>query len=84
MLVPSAQTWGNAPPPYGFTEQRQLLVVDRRRHGASGDTPGEYTSDYLVDAGGVTALLERVGGAHLVGHSYGGVPAMLAAPARPT
>lgn len=44
--------------------------------------PGEYTSDYLVDAEDVTALLERIAGAHLVGHSYGGVPAMLAAAAR--
>lgn len=36
-----------------------------------------YTSDYDIDAQDVVALLGD--GAHLVGHSYGGVVAMLAA-----
>jgi len=56
---------------------RRLLVPDRRGFGAS---PGS-SSDYAVDAVDVVALLGD--GAHLVGHSYGGTVAMLAAAARP-
>ncbi|WP_369368285.1 alpha/beta fold hydrolase [Streptomyces sp. CG4] len=89
VLIHGAQTWGTAPPPYGFTTRRplathrRLLVVDRRGHGASGDAPGDFSSDFEVDAEDVLALLEEVGGAHLVGHSYGGVVALLAAGRRP-
>ncbi|MEV6849550.1 alpha/beta hydrolase [Actinoplanes sp. NPDC051411] len=56
---------------------RRLLVPDRRGFGAS---PGSH-SDYAVDATDVVGLLGS--GAHLVGHSYGGTVAMLAAAARP-
>jgi pimeloyl-ACP methyl ester carboxylesterase len=56
--------------------------MDRRGHGASPDLPpGPYRSDYAVDAEDVERLLGD--GAHLVGHSYGAVAAMLAAAARP-
>ncbi|MER5544137.1 alpha/beta fold hydrolase [Streptomyces sp. NPDC002589] len=88
-MIHGAQTWGTAPPPYGFTTQqslaahRRLLVVDRRGHGAGGDAPGDFSSDFEVDAEDVLALLEEVGGAHLVGHSYGGVVSLLAAGRRP-
>ncbi|WP_372472278.1 alpha/beta fold hydrolase [Jidongwangia harbinensis] len=39
------------------------------------------TSDYAIDAEDIGDLL--AGGAHLVGHSYGGTVAMLAAAAHP-
>ena len=50
------------------------MVVDRRGFGASPDVD---RSDYELDAVDIAGLME--GGAHLVGHSYGGVVAMLAA-----
>jgi pimeloyl-ACP methyl ester carboxylesterase len=56
--------------------------MDRRGYGASPDLPpGPFRSDYEVDAEDVVHLLGD--GAHLVGHSYGAVGAMLAAAARP-
>lgn len=57
---------------------RRILLPDRRGFGASPDTA---TSDYAIDAVDVVRLMS--GGAHLVGHSYGGTVAMLAAAARP-
>jgi pimeloyl-ACP methyl ester carboxylesterase len=62
--------------------RRRLLVPDRRGFGDSPDLHGSpYTSDYEVDARDVIDLLAA--GAHLVGHSYGAVVAMLAAATRP-
>jgi pimeloyl-ACP methyl ester carboxylesterase len=55
-----------------------LQLVNRRGFGNSADTDGE---DFEIDAVDVADLLE--GGAHLVGHSYGGVVALLAAASRP-
>ena len=55
-----------------------LQLVNRRGFGNSADTDGE---DFEIDAGDVADLLD--GGAHLVGHSYGGVVALLAAASRP-
>jgi len=82
VLVHGTMTWGTDV--FGFAAQRplaqrhRLLVVDRRGYGASPDVD---RSDYDLDAADV---LEVVGeGAHLVGHSYGGVVAMLAAGRRP-
>ncbi|MFC6088506.1 alpha/beta fold hydrolase [Saccharothrix lopnurensis] len=72
---------------YGFGNQRplaacrRLLLVDRRGYGDSPDLDGPHRSDYVVDAEDVIPLLGD--GAHLVGHSYGAVAAMLAAAARP-
>ncbi len=66
----------------GLGEKYRLVVPDRRGFGASPDLSGsEYSSDYEVDAGDVVELLGD--GAHLVGHSYGGVVAMLAAARAP-
>ncbi|WP_412540866.1 alpha/beta hydrolase [Longispora sp. K20-0274] len=80
VLVHGTLNWGTL----AFEEQRplsryrRLLVPDRRGFGASPDLTGSaYTSDYEVDARDVVALLGT--GAHLVGHSYGGVVALLAA-----
>src|SRR5215213_102042 len=73
VLVHGTMTWGTA----CFEAQRplaghyRLLVMDRRGFGESPDID---RSDYEVDAS-----VELLGdGAHLAGHSYGGV-AMLAA-----
>lgn len=54
------------------------MVMDRRGFGASPDIAH---SDYAIDAEDVLDLLG--GGAHLVGHSYGGVVALFAATQRP-
>jgi pimeloyl-ACP methyl ester carboxylesterase len=73
-------TWGTA----CFEKQRpladtyRLLVLDRRGYGSSPDIDHSH---YDVDAADVVGLLGD--GAHLVGHSYGGVVAMLAAARRP-
>lgn len=56
----------------------RLLVPDRRGYGQSPDVEGE---DFEIDADDVVELLGE--GAHLVGHSYGGLAAMLAAAERP-
>lgn len=64
---------------------RTLLLPDRRGFGASPDLNGggerDVTSDYAIDAVDISELLGD--GAHLVGHSYGGTVAMLAAAAHP-
>lgn len=56
----------------------RLLVLDRRGYGRSPLTAGE---DFLRDAEDIAALMGD--GAHLVGHSYGGLGAMFAAARRP-
>jgi pimeloyl-ACP methyl ester carboxylesterase len=56
----------------------QLLAVDRRGYGTSPHADGE---DFLRDAEDVAALMGD--GAHLVGHSYGGLGALYAAAHRP-
>ncbi|MBM2622418.1 alpha/beta hydrolase [Actinoplanes sp. LDG1-06] len=64
---------------------RRVLLPDRRGFGDSPDLEGPFTSDYAVDATDVRALMAAAGpkGVHLVGHSYGGTVAMLAAAAEP-
>lgn len=86
VLVHGSMTWG-IDELFGFTRQRplsdrnRLTVVDRRGYG---DSPDIEHSDYDVDAGDVVELLAADGrSGHLVGHSYGGVVAMLAAARRP-
>jgi len=72
--------WGEAT----WLEQRplsdayRLLLVDRRGFGGS---PADGRVDFDRDADDVAVLLED--GAHLVGHSYGGVVSLLAASRRP-
>jgi pimeloyl-ACP methyl ester carboxylesterase len=56
----------------------RLLIPDRRGYGRSPEAEGE---DFLRDADDITELLDD--GAHLVGHSYGGLAAMFAAARRP-
>lgn len=55
---------------HGFS----LRVFDRRGYGASATAPGD---DYLADADDIVELMGE--GAHLVGHSYGGLGVLLAA-----
>jgi pimeloyl-ACP methyl ester carboxylesterase len=55
-------------------EGYRLLVVDRRGYGQSPAAEGE---DFLRDAEDIADLMGD--GAHLVGHSYGGLSALFAA-----
>ncbi|MFF0465030.1 alpha/beta fold hydrolase [Streptomyces mexicanus] len=83
LFVHNVITWGDDAA-YGFAAQRplaahaRLLLMDRRGYGRS---PEVERGDYAVDAEDVVALLGD--GAHLVGHGYGGVGALLAASRRP-
>ncbi len=56
----------------------RLLVPDRRGYGRSPTARGE---DFLVDAEDIAELMGD--GAHLVGHSYGGLAVLFAAARRP-
>ena len=75
-LATGAEEWDAQRP---LAEQGfRLLVPDRRGYGRSPAAVGE---DFLADAADITELMGT--GAHLVGHSYGGLGAMLAAARRP-
>lgn len=52
------------------------LAVELHGHGARPDWSGERPFTLADDAALVEPLLERLGGAHLVGHSYGGAVAL--------
>lgn len=56
----------------------KLIVPDRRGYGRSPAADGE---DFLVDAEDLADLMST--GAHLVGHSYGALSAMIAAARHP-
>ena len=75
-LATGAEEWSEQRPltDHGF----QLIVPDRRGYGRSPSAIGE---DFLADTDDVADLMGT--GAHLVGHSYGGLSAMLAAARRP-
>jgi pimeloyl-ACP methyl ester carboxylesterase len=83
VLVHGAFGWGRQTfaEQYALAEQAcRLHVVDRRGYGASSAPDGV---GWPVDVPDLVALLEELGGAHLVGHSYGGVDALLVAGDRP-
>jgi pimeloyl-ACP methyl ester carboxylesterase len=61
-----------------LTERWTLLAPDRPGHGRSPDAPQDFERDAALV--GDQLLTEPV---HLVGHSYGGIVAMLAAAERP-
>ena len=61
-----------------LADSYRLLLVDRR---GFGESPGPDAGDFVVDAEDLESLFP--GGAHLVGHSYGGVAALLAAARMP-
>jgi pimeloyl-ACP methyl ester carboxylesterase len=75
-LATGAEEWAAQRPlaDEGF----HLVVFDRRGYGRSPLATGE---DFLVDAEDIAELMGD--GAHLVGHSYGGLGAMIAAARRP-
>lgn len=74
--------WGSD----SFPEQRTLaslcriMLVDRRGFGGSRSMDA---AGWPVDMQDIADLLDEVRGAHLVGHSYGAVVALLAAGLRP-
>ncbi|MCP2340433.1 alpha/beta fold hydrolase [Actinomadura rupiterrae] len=86
VFVHGSMSWGDDPVS-GFAAQEalaerfRLVLMDRRGHGGSPDAGPAFRSDYLADADDIAELLD--GGAHLVGHSYGAVGAMMAAARRP-
>ena len=69
------ETWREQRP---LADDYKLLLLDRRGFGAS---PANGRVDFERDADDVVELLGE--GAHLVGHSYGGVVSLLAAVRRP-
>ena len=75
-LATGAEEWEAQRPLAG--EGFRLVVLDRRGYGRSPVADGE---DFLVDAGDIAGLMGD--GAHLVGHSYGGLGVMFAAAQRP-
>jgi pimeloyl-ACP methyl ester carboxylesterase len=80
VCVHGSLSWGT----FAFRAQRpladshSLVLPDRRGYGSSAVTG---RADFSVDADDVAALLGD--GAHLVGHSYGAVVALLVAARRP-
>jgi pimeloyl-ACP methyl ester carboxylesterase len=71
-------TWQRQQP---LAERWTLVVPTRQGFVPNPPLPPKDGSDYEVEAGDVAALLGD--GAHLVGHSYGGLVAMFAAAQRP-
>jgi pimeloyl-ACP methyl ester carboxylesterase len=75
-LATGAEEWEAQRPLAG--EGFRLLVPDRRGYGRS---PGAEGEDFLKDAEDIAELMGD--GAHLVGHSYGGLGVLFAAARRP-
>jgi pimeloyl-ACP methyl ester carboxylesterase len=69
------ETWREQRP---LADSYRLLLVDRR---GFGDSPANGRVDFARDADDVAEVLSD--GAHLVGHSYGGVVSLLAAGRNP-
>jgi pimeloyl-ACP methyl ester carboxylesterase len=81
-VLDGAMTWSEQEPLAG---QWTLIVIDRPGFGSSSAVE---RVDFATDAGVVAEILIRAGDlwgdkVHLVGHSYGGVIALLAAGMRP-
>ena len=72
------ETWRQQRP---LADHYRLLLVDRRGFGRT--PPRDERVDFELDADDVADLLGRGASAHLVGHSYGGVVALLAAVRQP-
>lgn len=81
LLVHGSLSWGEDSwrKQRPLAEERELVVVDRR---GFGDSPGPEAGDWEADAADLAALLEARP-MHVVGHSYGGVSALLASALRP-
>jgi pimeloyl-ACP methyl ester carboxylesterase len=82
LFVHGSFSWGLD----SFAQQQALanghrvVLPDRRGFGAS--PPGDRLG-WPIDRHDVTALLEELGGAHLVGHSTGAITSLVAAGLRP-
>jgi proline iminopeptidase len=78
MLYSHALLWPALAP---LAAARQLILYDQRGRGASGVPPAVRTSRIEYDAGDVIAIREALGIARwdVLGHSWGGGIAMLAA-----
>lgn len=61
----------------------EVFAVDLYGHGAQPAWPGPAPMSLADEAAPVERLLERLGGAHLVGHSYGAAVALKLASRRP-
>ncbi|WP_433654458.1 alpha/beta fold hydrolase [Nocardia sp. CA-128927] len=74
---------GGMPAPMTWAAQRDLeanwsLIVPNRR--GFSPSPAAPWQDFLADADDLTALIEEIpGGVHLIGFSYGGLGAIIAA-----
>jgi pimeloyl-ACP methyl ester carboxylesterase len=78
MIYSHALLWPALAP---LAQDRQLILYDQRGRGATPAAPGARTSRVEYDAGDVVALREALGIARwdVLGHSWGGGIAMLAA-----
>lgn len=63
--------------------RHEVFAVDLHGHGAQPAWPGPAPMSLADEAAPVERLLERLGGAHLVGHSYGAAVAIKLACRRP-
>ena len=74
--------WGldTFPDQRALADRYRVIPVDRR---GFGDSPGDGALGWPVDMADLTTLLDDIGRAHLVGHSYGAVGCLLAAGLRP-
>lgn len=84
VLVHGALSWGRDTfaSQLHLADRVRLHVVDRRGYGAAAPAV-EGEVGWPVDVPDLLTLLEDLGGAHIVGHSYGGVVALIAAGERP-
>lgn len=77
-LLDGLRTWVAQRP---LADRFRLLIPDRRGYGRSRPSDRE---DFEIDAGDLVELLAGLPvGAHLAGHSYGGLVALLAAASLP-
>ena len=84
VLIHGALSWGRDTfaSQLHLADRARLHVVDRRGYVAAGP-PVEGEVGWPVDVPDLIELLALLGGAHVVGHSYGGVVALMAAGQRP-
>lgn len=84
VLVHGALSWGRDTfaSQLHLADRVRLHVVDRRGYGAAAPAV-EGEVGWPVDVPDLLALLEDLDGAHVVGHSYGGVVGLIAAGERP-
>ncbi len=82
VLVHGSFSWGLDTFPHQrvLGEQHRVILVDRR---GFGDSPPVADMGWPTDMHDIAALLVAIGGAHLVGQSYGALVCLLAAGLRP-